>query len=211
MQEGYTLGYFYGYQTDGLFQNQAEVDAHPSQSALGANAQPGDIRFVDVNGEGMINTDDRTDIGNPIPEMIMGFNLNLTYKGLDFALYTYASIGNDIVRNYERTLSDVNRLDYVLDRWTGEGTSNTVPRVTTAATSNNVFSDYFVEDGSYFRIQNVQLGYTINPDFTAKGGISKLRLYAGVNNLYTFTKYRGFDNGSYPAPRTYMLGVNINF
>lgn len=225
MQEGYTLGYFYGYQTDGIFQNQSEVDAHPSQSALGADAQPGDIRFVDINGDGIVNTDDRTDIGNPIPDMIMGFNLNLAYKGLDFALYTYASIGNDIVRNYERTLSDVNRLDYVLDRWTGEGTSNTVPRVTTAATSNNVFSDYFVEDGSYFRIQNIQLGYTINPDFTAKGGISKLRLYAGVNNLYTFTKYRGFDpaavgaspigggfdNGTYPSPRTYMLGVNINF
>ena len=130
-----------------------------------------------------------------------------------------------MVRNYERTLSDLNRMNYQLDRWTGEGTSNTVPRVTTAATTNNLFSDYFVEDASYFRIQNVQLGYTLNNAFTQKVGISKLRLYTGVNNVYTFTKYRGFDpaatngaaigggidNGFYPVPRVYMFGLNLNF
>lgn len=225
MEEGQPIGYFYGYQTDGIFQNQAEIDAHPSQAAIGSGTSPGDIRFKDVNGDGVIDTNDRTNLGDPIPDMIMGFNFNLTYKGFDLAAYTYASIGNDIVRNYERTLTDVNRLNYVLDRWTGEGTSNTVPRVTTDATNNNVFSDYFVEDGSYFRIQNVQLGYTLNPDFSNRIGISKFRMYLGVNNLYTFTKYRGFDpgavsaapigggidNGTYPIPRTYMLGVNINF
>jgi hypothetical protein len=234
MQAGHALGYFYGYKTDGIFQNQAEIDAHPSQAALGANAAPGDIRYVDVNGDGVIDAKDRTDIGDPIADVTMGFNLQLNYKNFDFAAYTYASIGNDMVRNYERVLSDANRLDYVLDRWTGEGTSNSVPRVTTGATSNNVFSDYFVEDASYFRIQNVQLGYTINPNVTQKAGISKVRLYAGVNNLYTFTKYKGFDPGSsvgptnqdnvsqspigagidygfYPVPRTYLLGLNINF
>ena len=130
-----------------------------------------------------------------------------------------------MVRNYERTLTDANRLNYVLQRWTGEGTSNSVPRVTTDATSNNVFSSYFVEDASFLRIQNVQLGYTVNPDFSKRSGISKLRFYASVNNLYTFTKYKGFDpaastgapigggidNGFYPIAKTYIFGININF
>ena len=224
MEAGQPIGYFYGYQMDGIFQNQSEVDAHPSQAALGAAAQPGDIRFVDVNGDGVIDPNDRTNIGDPIPDATMGFNLQLNYKGFDFVGYAFASLGNDMVRNYERTLNDVNRHNYVLDRWTGEGTSNSVPRVTTSATSNNVFSSYFVEDASYLRIQNVQLGYTVNPDFTKKAGVSKLRLYAGVNNLYTFTKYKGYDPGAssgeplssgidfgfYPVPRTYMFGVNVN-
>lgn len=225
MEEGLPIGYFYGYKTDGVFQNQAEVDAHPSQLALGANAAPGDIKFVDTNADGKIDADDRTNIGDPIPQATMGFNLQMNYKNLDFAVYTFASVGNDMVRNYERTLSDANRLNYVLDRWTGEGTSNYVPRVTTGATANNVFSDYFVEDASYLRIQNIQLGYTLNPKVSELAKITKLRFYAGVNNLYTFTKYKGFDPGAsngnpigggidygfYPIPRTYLLGLNINF
>lgn len=225
MEVGEPLGYFYGYQTDGIFQNQAEIAAHPDQSALGASAQPGDIRYRDVNGDNLITVADRTNIGDAIPDATMGFNLQLDYKGFDFAAYSYASLGNDMVRNYERTLTDVNRQNYLLDRWHGEGTSNTVPRVTTGATANNVFSDYFVEDASFLRIQNVQLGYTFNNDFTKKAGIVKLRLYASVNNLYTFTKYRGFDPsatletpmmmgidyGFYPVPRTYMVGLNLNF
>jgi TonB-dependent starch-binding outer membrane protein SusC len=225
MEIGKPMGYFYGYKTDGIFQNQAEVDAHPSQLALGANAAPGDLRFVDVNGDGVIDTKDKTNIGDPIPAATMGFNLQLNYKNIDFAVYTFASVGNDMVRNYERTLSDANRIDYVLDRWTGEGSTNSTPRVTTGATSNNVFSNYFVEDASYLRIQNVQLGYSLTPSVAQKAGITKLRLYAGVNNLYTFTKYQGYDPGAsngapigggidygfYPTPRTYLMGLNINF
>ncbi|WP_343697439.1 TonB-dependent receptor [Flavobacterium sp.] len=225
MEVGKPIGYFYGYKTDGIFQNQAEVDAHPSQVALGAAAAPGDLRYVDVNGDGVIDTKDKTNIGDPIPDATMGFNLQLNYKNVDFAVYTFASVGNDMIRNYERTLSDANRLNYVLDRWTGEGSTNSTPRVTTGATSNNVLSSYFVEDASYFRIQNVQLGYSLSPSVTQKVGISKLRLYAGVNNLYTFTKYKGFDPGAssgapigggidygfYPIPRTYLMGLNINF
>lgn len=225
MEKGQPLGYFYGYKTDGVFQNQAEVDAHPSQTGLGAPAQPGDIRYVDTNGDGQLTAADRTKVGNPIPDATMGFNLQLNYKGFDLVAYAFASLGNDMVRNYERTSTDVNRSNYILDRWHGEGTSNTVPRVTTGATTNNIFSDYFVEDASYLRIQNVQIGYTINENFTKKAGITKLRLYAGVNNLYTFTKYRGFDPGAsnnaplssgidfgfYPVPRTYLVGLNLNF
>ncbi|MGO4772004.1 SusC/RagA family TonB-linked outer membrane protein [Flavobacterium sp. W22_SRS_FK3] len=225
MEEGKPIGYFYGYKTDGIFQNQAEVEAHPSQLALGANAVPGDLRFVDVNGDGVIDSKDRTNIGDQIPAATMGFNLQMNYKNIDFAVYTYASFGNDLIRNYERNLSDVNHLNYVLDRWTGEGTSNSTPRVTTGATANSIFSDYYVEDASYWRIQNVQIGYTLNPKIVQKAGITKLRLYVGANNLYTFTKYKGFDPGAstgdpiaggidygfYPIPRTYLLGLNLNF
>ncbi|KAF2334967.1 SusC/RagA family TonB-linked outer membrane protein [Flavobacterium daemonense] len=234
MEIGKPMGYFYGYKTDGVFQNQAEIDAHPSQIALGANAVPGDLRFVDVNGDGKIDTNDKTNIGDPIPAATMGFNIQMNYKNVDFAMYTFASVGNDMVRNYERTLSDANRINYVLDRWTGEGSTNSTPRVTTGATANNVFSDYFVEDASYVRIQNIQLGYSLSPNVAQKAGLTKLRLYLGVNNLYTFTKYKGFDPGAsfgpgnrdnvsqspigagidygfYPIPRTYLMGLNLNF
>jgi len=225
MEIGKPMGYFYGYQMEGIFQNQTEIDAAPIQSGLGSTSvSPGDIRFKDVNGDGMITALDKTDIGNPIPNATMGFNLTLNYKSFDFTTYVFASLGNDMVRNYERTVPNGNRLNYVLDRWTGEGTSNSVPRVTTGATNNTIFSSYFVEDASYCRIQNVQLGYSIKPELIGSF-FTRARIYVGVNNLYTFTKYMGYDPGAssgapvgsgvdygfYPVPRTYMVGANINF
>lgn len=224
-EEGFPIGYFYGYKTDGIFQTPAEVAAHPSQAALGAPAAPGDLRYVDINGDGVINTDDRTNIGDPIPTATMGLNLSLNYGPLDFVAYTFASIGNDMVRNYERNQPNVNRAAYILDRWTGPGTSNSVPRVTTGATSNLAFSDYYVEDASYARIQTVQLGYSLPGDLLERIGMNRLRVYAAVNNLYTFTEYRGFDPsatggaaigggidyGFYPLPRIYQVGLNLNF
>ncbi|MBE0637452.1 MAG: TonB-dependent receptor [Bacteroidales bacterium] len=224
MEVGLPIGYFYGYQTDGVFQSQAEVDAHPSQIALGAEAQPGDIRYVDTNGDEIINSDDRTNIGSPIPASLMGLNLTLKYKNFDFTAYAFASIGNDIVRNYERTQPNVNRMSYIMDRWTGEGTSNDVPRVTTAATANNIFSDFYVEDGSYVRLQRMVLGYRIPEMTSMKIGIQEVRFYFAINNLFTLTKYQGFDpaassgapigsgfdDGFYPAARTYLFGFNIN-
>ncbi|MBE0662879.1 MAG: TonB-dependent receptor [Bacteroidales bacterium] len=224
MQVGFPIGYFYGYQTDGIFQTQEEIDAHPSQIALGAIAQPGDIRFVDTNKDGAINSDDRTMIGNPIPSSLMGLNITLRYKDFDFTAYTFASIGNDIVRNYERTQPNVNRMSYILDRWTGPGTSNDVPRVTTAATANNIFSDFYVEDGSYVRLQRMVLGYSLPEKVNSRIGIQEVRFFFAINNLFTLTKYRGydpaassgvpigsgFDNGFYPASRTYILGFNVN-
>ncbi len=225
MEKGYSIGYFYGLQTDGIFQNQAEVDAHPTQIALGAAAQPGDIRFKDVNGDGVINLNDRTKVGSPLADYTMGFNVTMNYKNFDFAAYSYASVGNEMVRNYERSVSDLNKINYVLGRWTGEGSSNSVPRVTTEATTNNLFSDYFVEDASFLRIQNIQLGYTFANSLSQKVGITKLRLYSSVNNPFTFTRYRGFDptgsNGAaigggidygfYPSPKIFILGLNLNF
>ena len=224
MQVGHAMGYFYGLKTNGLYQNQADIDAQPFQN--GVAAQAGDIRYVDQNGDGNITLEaDRADIGDPIPEATMGFNAQLNYKGFDFSMYTFASVGNDMVRNYESIADDANRLTYVLDRWTGEGTSSTVPRVTTGGNTNRLFSDYFVEDASFLRIQNIQLGYSLKPEMIQKAGISKVRLYVAANNLYTFTKYKGYDPGAsngrpigggiddgfYPIPRTYMLGLNINF
>ncbi|WP_298363740.1 TonB-dependent receptor [uncultured Lutibacter sp.] len=225
MEVGQPIGYFYGYQTDGIFQNQAEIDAHPSQADLGAESAPGDFRYVDTNNDGNINVDDRVNIGDPIPDATMGLNLQFNYKALDFSMYTFASVGNDMVRNYESIAIDANNLNYALGRWTGEGSTNSTPRVTTSASTNNVLSTYFVEDASYVRIQNIQLGYTLDSEISEKIGLNKLRLYASANNLYTFTKYRGFDPGAssgnpigggiddgfYPIPRTYMLGLNINF
>ncbi|MFL2625564.1 MAG: SusC/RagA family TonB-linked outer membrane protein [Flavobacteriaceae bacterium] len=223
MEVGQPIGYFYGLQTDGIFQTQAEVDAHPSQAGLGNAAQPGDLRFVDVNQDGTIDANDRTFIGKPLPDYIMGFNLAIDYKNFDFSAYAYAELGKDMVRNYERDQPNVNRLDYYLDRWTGPGTSNEVPRATTGATSNKLFSDFFVEDASFLRIQNIQLGYNISN--LEEFGISKFRVYASVNNAFTFSKYKGFDPaatsgnavgggidpGFYPVTRQYLLGLNISF
>ena len=221
MEAGKPIGYFYGLETNGIFQNQTEVDNHATQ----ANAAPGDLRFVDQNNDGVIDSDDRVDIGNPIPDATMGLNLSITYKNLDFGAYTFASIGNEIVRNYERNQPLVNRSVYTLNRWIGEGTSTTQPRVTNGATSNTLFSDFFVEDGSFVRIQNAQLGYTFPQEMMNSIGVDKLRLYLSANNIYTLTKYRGYDPsassgapigagidpGFYPVPRTYLLGVNLKF
>lgn len=223
MQEGLPLGYFYGYQTDGIFQSQAEADAHADQQALGGTARAGDIRYVDLNGDGVIDENDRTYLGDPIPDVTMGLNLTMNYKNLDFSVYSFSNLGQEMVRNYERDQPNVNRMNYRLNRWTGPGTSNTVPRATTQGTSNNAFSDFFVEDASFVRIQTISLGYTFPKSVYEKSGLSKLRVYAKVDNVATFTNYRGFDPtastgapigggidfGFYPLPRTFMVGVNV--
>jgi len=225
MEVGLPIGYFYGYKTNGIFQNQAEVDAHLSQVALGSEAAPGDLRFVDNNKDGVLNSSDRTNIGDPIPDVVMGLNITFDYKGFDFVAYTYASIGNEMVRNYERTQPNANKLSTNLNRWTGEGTSNAVPRLTTAATANTIFSDYYVEDASFLRLQNIQLGYTLPQSLTQKIKVNELKFFVGVNNLITLTKYigydpaassgapigGGFDAGFYPASRVYTAGLNLNF
>ena len=225
MEVGQPIGYFYGLKTDGIFQNQAEVDAHPSQQALGASAQPGDIRFVDVNGDGTINEDDRTYIGDPIPDVTMGFNFTLNYKNFEFSTYSFANLGQEIVRNYERDQVNVNLLSRRLERWTGPGTSNTEPRVTAGANTNKVFSDYFVEDGSFLRVQTISLGYFFPEQILKPINASSIKVYAKIDNAFTFTEYSGYDPtastgapigggidlGFYPLPRIYTLGLNVKF
>lgn len=221
MEAGFPIGYFYGYQTDGIFQTQSEVDAHASQ----LNAAPGDLRFVDNNGDGIIDGDDRTYIGDPIADVTMGLNLSLNYKNFDFNAYAFASLGNELVRNYERNLPLTNRPTYFLDRWTGPGTSDSFPRVTTGANGNALFSDFFVEDGSFLRLQNIQIGYSFGDAVLKKLEFDKVRFYVTGTNLLTLTKYRGFDpttsggsaigagidQGFYPNPKTFLFGMDINF
>ena len=219
MEAGFPIGYFRGYKTQGIFQTQADVDGHATQM----NAVPGDIRFVDVNGDGSITVDDQTNIGDPIPDATFGMNFSIDYKNFDFLVYAFASVGNDIVRNYERFQQLTNRSKSFLDRWTGPGTSTSSPRVTTAATSNTQFSEFFVEDGSFIRIQNIQFGYTLPDAFSKKLKLDSFRVYTSVTNAFTFTKYKGYDptassgspigagidNGFYPTPRTFLVGLNV--
>ena len=234
MEAGFPIGYFYGYKTAGIFQNQAEID----NAAVGDIApQPGDLKYVDQltvdtnddgimdAADGVITLDDKVNIGNPLPDATMGLNISLDYKNFDFAAYAFASVGNDIVRNYENNNILTNSAVYRLNRWTGEGTSNTSPRVTGGATPNLLFSDYYVEDGSFIRLQNVQLGYTFSDSALEGSKISKLRLYVSASNLFTLTKYNGFDptassgapigggidQGFYPSAKTFLLGLNLKF
>ena len=229
-EEGFSPGYFYGYQTDGVFQNQDEIDAHATQGG----AQPGDIRYKDLDGNGVIDGEDRGKIGDPFPDYTIGWNISLDYKNWDFSAFTYASVGQDIYRAYERNLNYTNRYAAVLDRWTGPGTSNSEPRVTFVDTNQNIrASDRYVEDGSFVKIKNLQVGYSLPQSVYDKSGLSLVRFYAQSKNLFVFTKYSGYDpeisynssdpneqsavmdsgidRGTYPQPRVWTLGVNIKF
>jgi TonB-dependent starch-binding outer membrane protein SusC len=219
-EKGQTPGYFYGYKTDGLFQNQEEVNLHAAQSG----AVPGDIRFVDMNKDNVINADDQVKIGDPFPDFTMGWNLNLEYKNFDFNAFTYASVGNDIYRAYERNANYSNKYRGVLARWTGEGSTNDArnPRYSfTDANSNIRVSDRYVEDGSFVKVKNIQLGYTFQQKMLGKA-FKGLRIYGQVKNAFVFTRYSGFDpeipggildtgidRGAYPQARTYSLGIDI--
>ena len=219
-EKGQTPGYFYGYKTMGLFQTAAEVAAAPTQTG----AQPGDIRFVDMNGDGKINASDQTKIGDPFPNFTMGWNLNLEYKNFDFTAFTYASVGNDIYRAYERNANFSNKYRSVLARWTGAGSTNeaTNPRYSFTDPNSNIrVSDRYVEDGSFVKLKNVQLGFTLPASITKKI-FSRVRIYAQVKNAFILTKYSGYDpeiaggildtgidRGAYPQARTYAVGLDI--
>lgn len=226
-EKGFSPGYFYGYKTDGLFQNADEVANWPTQTG----AQAGDIKFVDISGpdgvpDGKISADDQTQIGDPFPTFTLGWNFNLEYKGLDLVVFTYASVGNDIYRAYERNANYSNKFRSVLDRWTGENTTNSAqnPRYSFTDDNSNIrVSDRYVEDGSFVKIKNVQLGYTLDKAMT-RNLFKKVRVYAQVKNALTFTKYSGYDpeisggildtgidRGAYPQARTYSLGLDIKF
>jgi len=233
MQAGLPIGYFYGYQTNGIYQTQAEIDVlNATAPAAATDGQyhdgvaPGDLKFVDTNGNGYIDADDRTNIGKPLADVTFGFNFGFTYKNLDFSANAFASIGNDMIRDYERKDLYANRGTYVLDRWQGTGTSNSEPRVVAGASVNtDLFSDYHVEDASFLRLQNVQMGYTLNSKILSSLGVDKFRIYISGNNIYTLTDYLGYDpsasngapigsgidKGFYPVASSYLLGINLNF
>ncbi|MBL7905769.1 MAG: TonB-dependent receptor [Bacteroidales bacterium] len=228
-EEGMPIGYFWGYKTDGIFQNESEIFQHIGITGLPLqpNAEPGDVRFVDVNNDGKIDTDDRTMIGNPTPDWTFGFNASANYKNFDFSMLITGSYGNEIFNGSQRQdLRFTNRTTAILDRWTGEGTSTDVPRYTWIDINNNYrVSDLYIEDGSYLRLKNAQLGYAIPADFLKKIGASVWRIYVSGENLITLTKYTGadpeigarsafdigIDRGIYPQARTWRLGTTITF
>ncbi|MEE4178379.1 MAG: TonB-dependent receptor [Bacteroides sp.] len=226
---GLPIAYFYGYKTDGIFQNQAEVFQHINQTGqvLQPNAKPGDVRFVDVNGDGVINADDRTMIGNPTPKVTLGSNANFEYRQFDLGFLIVGAFGHQIFNGMQRQdLPYTNRTTAILDRWTGEGTSNTIPRYTWNDTNFNYrVSDLYIEDGSYVRLKNIQLGYTFPHKILQRIKASTLRVYVSAENLVTLTRYTGadpeigalssfdigIDRGVYPQARTFRLGTTISF
>lgn len=229
-QVGYPIAYFWGLKTDGLFQNETDVENHvgPNGGLIQPNAKPGDIKFVDLNNDGVINDGDRTMIGNPTPDWTYGITLGANYKGFDLSIFLQGAIGNEIFNGIRRhDLTSSNMPAYFLNRWTGEGTSNEIPRLTITDPNGNFsrISDFYVENGSYMRVKDLQIGYNLPKVVLDMIKIQRFRIYFSANNLLTFTKYRGFDpeigargsldiaidRGVYPQPRTYRMGVNLTF
>ena len=227
VQEGYPIGYFYGYKTAGIFQNQAQVDA---TKAKYDDAKPGDVIFVDYDGDGEITDDDRTMIGNPHPDFTAGLNLWFSYKGFDLNITGYGAFGQQIAKSY-RSFFDSPRENFTrdfLNCWTGEGTSNRYPTLTLCNDRNwSNISEIYIENGDYFKVSNVTLGYDFSRLFGKKSFVSKARLYVSAQNLLTITKYSGMDPeigygfdedwvsgidlGYYPSARTFLVGVNLSF
>ncbi|MBQ2345214.1 MAG: TonB-dependent receptor [Prevotella sp.] len=228
-ENGQPFPFFYGYKTDGIIQNKAEADAYNSK--YGTSSKPGDFRFVDTNGDNKINSDDRTNIGNGIPDWSFGFNFDAEWKGFDLSLFFQGVSGVDIFdATYRQDIASGNYPTWVLQRWTGEGTSNTVPSL--GDSKNWVCSDMYIQDGSYLRLKNITLGYTLPRSLTNKIGINRFRAYVRAENLFTWTKYWGFDPeigagfdndtqkhrtensgvdyGVYPQARTFTIGFNIS-
>ena len=224
---GQPFPYFFGYKTDGVFQNVGEVQAYVNKDGnlIMPDAVPGDVRFVDVNGDGQITADDRTNIGNGTPDWTYGLNLNADWKGFDFNIFFQGVAGNEVFDGTFRSdVSSGNYPSWMLGRWTGEGTSNKYPRLALGDDTNWQVSDLYVCDGSYFRLKNITLGYTLPQNLTRKVCIERLRVYVQAENLATWTKYWGFDpeissgatslgvdRGIYPQARTFTIGANISF
>jgi TonB-linked SusC/RagA family outer membrane protein len=228
-EEGLPIAYFWGYKTDGLFQNEAEVFQHIGKTGdvLQPRAVPGDVRFVDVNEDGKINEDDRTMIGNPTPDLTFGINASIEYKNFDLAVLISGAYGNDVFNGMQRQdLRFTNRTTDILDRWSGEGTSTTIPRYTWIDVNNNYrVSDLYIEDGSYAKIKNLQIGYKLPETLLMRIRAEVWRFYVSFENLYTLTKYSGadpeigamssfdigIDRGIYPQARTIRFGTTITF
>ncbi|AZA99100.1 SusC/RagA family TonB-linked outer membrane protein [Chryseobacterium joostei] len=222
LQEGQAVGSYYGYQVEGIFQNQAEVDAWAVQNG----AQAGGFKFADLDGNGVIDVRDKTFLGSPIPKGTYGFGVNLNVYDFDFAIDFQGVFGNKIY-NFNREQRYGNEswdLDFYNNRWHGEGTSNTYPM----ATNNQAIiapNSFYVEDGSYIRIRNIQVGYNLPQSFAKSMSITKLRLYVSAQNPWTSFKYKGFspeimntdrvqmgvDNNIYPISAIYTVGMNLTF
>lgn len=232
---GEPIGYFYGYKTAGVFQNQADLDAwkakYGEKAFLQISPQPGDLKFVDTDKNGIIDENDKTNIGKPMPDWRMGFNLGASYKGFDFSLSGVGAFGQQIARSYRAFTSGStdNYTTEYLNFWHGEGTSNRYPKLAGVKAGVNwqQISDIFIEDADYFRLKNVTIGYDFKKLFPAMP-LSKARIYFSAQNLFTITGYKGLDPevgtsgggdswasgvdlGAYPVPRTYLIGLGLEF
>jgi len=227
MEEGLPIWYFRGFETAGIFQNQAEIDAYKTehQGLPGYDPVAGDPIVVDVNGDGMINEDDMTDIGNPHPDIILGMNINFTYKNFDFNTFLQGSFGNDIIMGWNRIdRATSNRpQSFFDDRWTGDGSTNDWFR----ANSTNPYaynSDLMVFSGDYVRFKQIQLGYTLPESLVNKLRLKKLRCYVSLDDFITITNYpgmdpeagsrnnnsQGIDRGVYPVAKKVILGLQLS-
>lgn len=228
---GYPIAFFWGYRTDGIFQNQQQVEAHVDSEGrlIQPGARPGDLIFVDVNGDGQITDEDRVMIGNPYPDFTLGLNFNTNWRNVDFNMFWYGAFGQDIFTGGTRR-HDLNMPNWkaeVLDRWTEDNPSTTHPRVTISDPNGNYSrpSDFFIEDGTYVRLRNISLGYSLPSRLAGTIGASRLRVYLAAQNLLTFTGYSGhdpeigstwaldvgIDRNIYPQARTFSLGLNLDF
>lgn len=238
-EEGHPIGYFWGYKTEGVMQNEADVQAYldknckgnAANSKQGTGIKPGDLKFVDVNGDGVVNDDDKTELGDPHPDVTMGITLGASYKGFDLSVTGFGAFGQQVARSFRKFTDGEyeNFTTEVYDYWHGEGTSNKYPLLAhmNAGPNWQTVSDIYIENASYFRLQNLTVGY----DFTKiwkNSPFQQLRLYFAAQNLFTITGYKGMDPengtaigsdswvtgvdvGNYPQPRTYMVGVNVKF
>ncbi len=230
MQVGNPIGYFRGFKTDGVFNNDNEIFGYINKDGdpIQPMAVPGDLKFVDMNGDGKIDNDDITNIGKPWATVTLGLNVSATYKGFDLRMLFASSIGNDIYRSYER--QDVINNNYQtewLDRWTETNPEGKYPRLTTIDGNNNTrASDFYVENGSYLRLKNLQIGYNLPRTLLETVKMKSLRVYLSFDNLFTVTSYTGFDpeigntgwildtaidKGFYPQLKTVGLGLNASF
>jgi TonB-linked SusC/RagA family outer membrane protein len=225
-ENGMPVGYFWGLKTDGVFQTEAEVLANTKNGKLvQPNAAPGDVRYVDLNSDGIINDLDRTMIGDPNPDFTFGFNLGAEFMGFDLSVQASGVAGNQLVQSWRnQSNAKDNYSAAIIDRWHGPGSSNYLPRVTEDNRNWTQFSDLYIHDGDFLRINNITLGYDF-AGLAKKNFLSKVRIYGAVLNLYTFTNYNGMDPeigygegfssgvdvGYYPRPRTVMVGANFRF
>lgn len=238
-EEGHAIGYFWGYKTLGVIQNEEDLADYieylggsAANSLQGSDLKIGDLKFADINGDGVITTDDKTDLGNPTPDVTMGINLSASYKGFDINVTGYAALGQQVARSY-RKFTDGNYENYtteVYSYWTGEGTSNKYPLLANMNSGVNwqSISDIYIEDARYFRLQNLTIGYDFKR-LLKKCQLQQLRFYITAQNLFTITPYKGMDPenglaldsdepwvtgvdvGNYPQARTFLFGVNVKF
>lgn len=220
---GYPIGHFYGYKVKGVYQTYEDIDTSPANNI--ATVKPGDLKFEDINGDGVIDSKDRTMIGNPTPDFTYGFSVNLGYKGFDLTAEFMGAYGNEIYRGWgESNYAALNYQAHRLNRWHGKGTSNWEPILDSSRAINQQNSSYYIEDGSFFRFRNVQLGYSLPQEVVQRFKVQKLRFYANVQNLKTWHKNTGYvpeiggsalafgiDNGTYPMPMIVTYGVNLTF